>query len=226
MQNVSHAVMAQRAEPLDSLDHFPTPKWATRALLEEIMTPTSSLRTMSCWEPACGEGFTASVLEEYFEEVRASDIHDFGYADVSDFLVGELLDRGERDAVDWVITNPPFRLAEEFALRALRTARVGVALLVRTGFLESVGRYNRLFQLHSPTYVAQFVERVPMVKGRMDQSAHTATGYCWVVWTESTATPPIFRWIPPCRKRLERSGDYERPSALRRASSRPKSPTA
>lgn len=33
-QNTSHAVMAQRVEAHDSLDDFPTPPWATRALLE------------------------------------------------------------------------------------------------------------------------------------------------------------------------------------------------
>ena len=36
-QNTSHAVMAQRHESLDSLDDFPTPPWATRALLEHVI---------------------------------------------------------------------------------------------------------------------------------------------------------------------------------------------
>jgi hypothetical protein len=42
---------------------------------------------------------------------------------------------------------------------------------------ESVGRYERLFQPIPPTYVAQFTERVPMVKARVDKKAATATGY-------------------------------------------------
>ena len=33
-QNTSHAVMAKRFEENDSLDDFPTPPWATRALFE------------------------------------------------------------------------------------------------------------------------------------------------------------------------------------------------
>ena len=37
MQNTSHAVMAQRSEPKDSPDNFPTPPWATRALLENVL---------------------------------------------------------------------------------------------------------------------------------------------------------------------------------------------
>ncbi len=35
-QNRSSAVMQQRSEPHDSLDDFPTPPWATRALCEYI----------------------------------------------------------------------------------------------------------------------------------------------------------------------------------------------
>ena len=37
MQNTSHAVMAQRVEPKDSADDFPTPPWATRALVEHVL---------------------------------------------------------------------------------------------------------------------------------------------------------------------------------------------
>jgi hypothetical protein len=33
-----------------------------------------------------------------------------------------------------------------------------------------------------PTKFAHFVERVPMVKGRLDWKATTATGYAWLVW--------------------------------------------
>lgn len=36
-QNTSHAVMAQRYEAADSPDDFPTPPWATRALIEHVI---------------------------------------------------------------------------------------------------------------------------------------------------------------------------------------------
>ena len=38
-QNKTHAVMSQRHEDQDSLDYFPTPPWATRALFEHILKP-------------------------------------------------------------------------------------------------------------------------------------------------------------------------------------------
>jgi hypothetical protein len=41
----------------------------------------------------------------------------------------------------------------------------------RTVFIESKGRYERLFKDTRPSQVAQFVERVPMVEGRLDRKA-------------------------------------------------------
>lgn len=204
MQNTSHAVMAQRIEPNDSPDDFPTPPWATRGLIEHILGGADSFKGLSCLEPACGAGHMAKVLLEYFGEVRSADAHPYGYSDVRDFLTYPY----ETNAVDWVITNPPFRLAEEFVLRALRVARQGVAILARTVFLESVGRYQGIFQTMPPTKFAQFVERVPMVRGRLDGKATTATGYAWLVWEKNSTTLPRLMWVPPCRKKLERKGDY------------------
>ncbi|WP_420405947.1 SAM-dependent DNA methyltransferase [Nisaea sp.] len=204
MQNISHAVMAQRAEAKDSLDNFPTPPWATRALLEYVIEPGKFTERLTCLEPACGQGHMAKVLREYFGEVHASDVFDYGYGEVSDFLNKPI----QTGSYDWVITNPPFRLAEQFIERARPIARRGIAMLTRTVFIESVGRYERLFSVFPPTKVAQFTERVPMVKGRLDERASTATGYAWLVWEIGVIRPTELVWIPPCRKKLEREGDY------------------
>lgn len=203
MQNTSHAVMSQRVEPNDSPDDFPTPPWATRALIEHVIGQ-EHLGALSCLEPACGAGHMVKVLKEYFAIVKCADAYDYGYAPVRDYLSYP----HEANAVDWVITNPPFRLAEQFVQRSLDVARRGVAMLVRTVFLESVGRYERLFSIDPPSVFAQFVERVPMVKGRLDERATTATGYAWLVWEHGVRTEPKLTWIPPCRRRLERPKDY------------------
>lgn len=213
-QNRSSAVMQQRVEPHDSLDDYPTMPWGTRALVEHVLRPRfDRLNEMSVWEPACNRGFMARPLDEYFSSVYATDIHDYGWEGqdkVSDFLFhGSEDDAGE---VDWIITNPPFRLAEQFIEKATRVARVGCAFIVRTSFLESVGRYERLFKENPPEIVAQFTERVPMLKGRVDPKGTTATSYCWLVWIMNTPQPwrkkTDFKWVPPCRKELERPEDY------------------
>lgn len=218
MQNRSHAVMSQRAEPHDSLDHFPTPPWATRALCEHVI----DISGKSVWEPACGEGYMAEPLKEYARRVDATDIHDYSYHTeecvqqrVVDFLwPHNLAPHQEHLGVDWVITNPPFRLGEQFVLRGLQVARIGVAMLVRSVFIESAGRYESLFKPCPPSIMAQFVERVPMVKGRLDRNASTATSYCWLVWYRNHGVLQThLKWIPPCRAKLERDSDYEQRAA-------------
>lgn len=211
-QNTSTAVMARRVEAPDSLDYFPTPPWATRALVQHVLIPrfpdTGPLSVLTAWEPACGEGHMARPLAEEFGRVVATDVHGYGHGEVHDFLM-PFLPHSLADGVDWVITNPPFRLAEAFITRSLAVAHCGCAVLVRTAFLESVGRFQALFRDRPPSVVAQFVERVPMVKGRVDKEAASATAYAWLVWFKGAPVQdPAFVWIPPCRRSLERPHDY------------------
>ena len=145
----------------------------------------------------------AKPLSEYFGNVEARDIANYNYGKVEDFLESNLL-----ETWDWIITNPPFKLAEDFILQALEKSKIGCAFLVRTTFIESIGRYERLFSKNPPTKFAQFVERVPMVKGRLDRRVSTATGYCWLVWIKKENNDPQLVWIPPCRKKLELLSDY------------------
>ena len=213
-QNKSSAVMAQRREPPDSLDYFPTPPWATRALCI-CLTSYFDLAKQTCWEPACGRGHMVRPLREHFRRVHASDVFQYGSDDqqmVRDFIfdMGDDLPLTLKQS-DWIITNPPFRLGQEFALRALSVAQVGVALLVRTQFLESIGRFEGLFRDNEPTHILQFTERVPMVKGRLDPDISTATAYCWVVWVKEWMLRSCcrFQWIRPVRAELTMPGDYD-----------------
>lgn len=214
MQNTSHAVMAQRTEARDSPDDFPTPPWATRALIEHVLDDKGTLAAQTCLEPACGAGHMVRVLREYFAQVDYADAYDYGYGQIRDFLSHPT----GLNSVDWVITNPPFRLSEEFVARAIKIARIGVAILARTVFIESVGRYRNIFERTPPTKFAQFAERVPMVKGRLDRKATTATGYAWLVWEKGHPdSEPRLMWVPPCRKQLERPADYSNIPAVRKA---------
>jgi hypothetical protein len=241
-QNTSSAVMQQRREPDDSLDDFPTPPWATRALFRHVLYPNCDVfapddhfRTLHAWEPACNRGHMARPMAEHFASVIASDVFDYsddpgrasgwaGQDGVSDFLYGAA-PRASCRPVDWIATNAPFRLAEQFIERACRMASRGVAMFVRAAFLEGVGRHERLWSRSPPSVIAFFSERVIIHKGVLrdperpywDPDADngkgrwrrpsTATAYIWLVWQDGLEPrAPIF--IPPCRKALERPGDY------------------
>lgn len=233
--NVSTAVRQRRVEALDTLDDFPTPPWAVRALLEALARagePDWPARTV--WEPAANRGFMVRGLADAVREVHASDVHDYG----AGFPVRDFLFPGSVEPVDWVITNPPFRLAEQFARRGAEVASLGVALLVRVAFLEGEGRFRSLFADLPPTRVLQFCERVVMHKGRLPdpdvaeprevekggdlvtvmRKPSTATAYAWLVWERYPAHGrglTVLDWIPPgSRRRLTRPGDYAPPARL------------
>ncbi len=206
-QNISTAVMQRRVEAHDSLDDFPTPPWAARAMLHHILEPAyGPLNGDTVWEPAANRGYLVKALEDRFLRVYASDIFDYG----AGFGRHDFLFPHDNDAsCDWVITNPPFRLAEQFVEKGIRIARRGVAVIVRTSFLEGVGRYESLFSKLPPAIVAQHSERVPMVKGRYDPKASTATSYAWLIWAKNQGQETQFKWIPQSKGQFERKGDSE-----------------
>lgn len=202
------AVMSTRREPPKGLDYFPTPPWATRALLDFL----APLEGATAWEPAAGKRHMADVLQEQFKQVWASDVFDYGVGDLVGSFIGEGPDviGTPPGVVDWVITNPPFNCALEFAERALDVAADGVALLVRTAWLEGETRHDRLFMPHPPTWVLQFAERVPMHRGRWVPDGDTMTAYCWVIWIKGMTNTRLL-WLPPgCRRRCSRHDDVKR----------------
>lgn len=204
-QNTSHAVMAQRIEVHDSLDDFPTPPWGGRALCVHVLPEFigEPLVNLTAWEPAANRGYLAKPLGEFFGRVVGTDIHDYGAGfGVLDFL----MPIKPSFVPDLVITNPPFRLATAFVRRAMGISRLGCAVLVRGTWMETLDRFE-LFREHPPTVIAQFAERVPMVKGRYDPKASTATSYAWVVFLHGK-TDTRWRHIPPCRKALEQKSDH------------------
>ena len=187
-RNKSAAVRAARQSPIDALDFWPTPPWATRALL---------------YEP----GLWSELL---------GDVYPYGYGQVYDFLPGRHGQRGLYQIPvvrpDWIITNPPFNLGLEFAVEALKQARTGVALLLRSTWSEGIRRHSRLFAHRPPTVISIFTERVNIVPGRLDRYAKMATSYSWFVWHRDCDADTRYRWIPPCRGKYERDEDYAAPA--------------
>jgi hypothetical protein len=197
-------------------EDFPTPPWATRAFLAHLMP--DDLSELTVWEPAANRGYMSRPLAEHFGAVIATDKFDYGAGfPLIDFLDGPSpTDYGM--AVDWIITNPPFNAAEDFVRRALNIAEDGVAIFARASWLEGKRRYDTLFRPCPPTWFCPYVERVPIVQGRVDPGAASQMPYAWFVWQKSVTDrdwpsvgkPTLTKWIPPSRKDFEKEGDYDR----------------
>lgn len=216
LPNGARAIMGSRQEPGGSLDFFPTPPWAVRALVERVL-PRVGIQLQSSsfvWEPAAGEGHIAEVLREYCGAVLATDIHDYGgYNTEMSFVLDffEASSRLSRKFPGLIVTNPPFGdKAIQFVKTALDLAP-DVAMFFRSQWaVEGIERYEQIFRDRPPTLCAFFVERVPLCKGRWDPDGTTATAYCWLVWAKERSPQPPF-WIPPdCRETLTRADDRER----------------
>lgn len=216
MPNFSPAVSAQRHEPPDSLDDFPTLPWGGRAWAE-LVIGAEELQGKTLWEPAANRGYLLHGLKDYFGYAAGSDVFDYGFGfPVFDFLSAhDALLKAELPidfTPDWIATNPPFNKLLEFVQIALSIARVGVAILCRTQCLEGIDRYESIFLPYRDRYCfSQFVERISLVRGTVDPDASRPNAYGWLtIWKEPM--PPEFllgrRHIPPCRKRFERASDY------------------
>lgn len=97
------------------------------------------------WEPACGEGHISRVLQQHGYRVRSSDIVDRGFGEVGDFL---------RSTEPWhgdIVTNPPYKYAQEFVEHALEIIPDGhkVAMFLKLQFLEGKQR-RRMYQITPP----------------------------------------------------------------------------
>lgn len=223
MGNRSTAVMQRRAAAPNELDYFPTQPWAVRAACEFLASELGEdLPAQTCWEPACGELHMALPLREYFAHVTASDI--FRYH--PDHAIHDFLSHGPAFChPDWIFTNPPFLVADQFVARAIECARRGVVMFVRGAFTEGDKRYDQLFRPEiRPSYVVTYSERVVLLRGRLIRSgapdpfnldektleprrASSATAYSLVIWLPGQHDTR-HRWIPACRQRLERDQDY------------------
>lgn len=146
------------------------------------------------WEAACGDGAISEVLETVSEitEVISTDLIDRGYG------LGEVdfLKTPSEVFADHLITNPPFKLCEEFVAHGLRVVPVGgkVAIIARLLWLEGSRRRDRLFSRTPPARVWVFSSRVPMARGDMDYRIGMVA-FAWFVFVRGSTAPPVLGWL-------------------------------
>ena len=98
------------------------------------------------WEPACGKGHLSKVLKKYGYIVKSTDLIDRGYGVGGvDFLSVTAPFNGD------IITNPPYKYAQQFVEHALSLVPTGrrVAMFLKLTFLESKNRRG-LFDTNPP----------------------------------------------------------------------------
>ena len=175
----------KRFADLDGPDFYPTPAWATHALIE------NEAFKGDIWESACGNGAMSVVLEKTGQSVISSDLFDRGYGDPGvDFLT-------PRRRADNVITNPPFNAAEGFVRAGLGAANRKFALLLRLAFLEGANRRRTIFTEAPPARVWVFSERITFYPAGAVQKGTGTTAYAWFVWDKDASGSTELKWFDP-----------------------------
>jgi hypothetical protein len=183
--NGSFKPATKRFADIDGPDFFPTPAWATHALIDNEKFKGA------IWECACGDGAMARVLEQMPNRVEASDLYDRGYGDSGhDFLK-------TRKRVPNIITNPPYNAAEGFVRVGLKAATQKFALLLRLAFLEGRNRCETIFSVHPPSRVWVFSERITFYPTGAVRRGTGTTAYAWFVWDKSAAPSTELLWLKP-----------------------------
>jgi hypothetical protein len=172
-------------------DYYPTPAWVTEVIVPILLKRISP--TTHIWEPACGSGEMAEVLQKHFWNVRATDIKDYGYQPATtgiDFLkIKEQC--AERTAI---ITNPPYgETAEAFIRKALELSLPNglVAMLLRNEY-DSAGERIDLF--NKPPFAEKVVltSRPRWIPGTKTAPRHN---YSWFIWDWRHLESPTISYV-------------------------------
>lgn len=175
----------KRFADLDGPDFFPTPAWATHALIEKERFRGD------IWEPACGNGAMSEVLATTGNTIISSDLYNRGYGDAGvDFLTA-------RRKVANIVTNPPYNSAEGFVEAGLAKAKHKFALLLRLAFLEGANRQRTIFTDRAPSRVWVFSERITFYPAGAVQKGTGTTAYAWFVWDKDASNGTELRWFEP-----------------------------
>jgi hypothetical protein len=145
-------------------DFYPTPPECTKVLVRFLKEKALLRDNDVVWEPACGNNAIVDVLAHY-NKVYATDIRG-GF----DFLLYDL-----PDPYDWIITNPPFCLSEQFIKKAYESNKP-FAFLLKSQYWHSKKRSD-VFHKCRPAYILPLTWR-PDFTGQ----GNSLMDVMWVVW--------------------------------------------
>lgn len=174
-------------------DLYPTPVDGTESIIEVLkaMKRSDGTPIKTIWEPACGDGRLARVLEWHGFEVISTDLREYpgyGYGGL-DFLTETPGGKWgwAMPEIDAIVSNPPFSLAEEFIRRAL-TFTPNVVMLLKQTFWNVGGRSKGLWVEHTPDMELKLTWRLAFLKNERGNSP--LMDCMWNVWNGENASRP------------------------------------
>lgn len=173
-------------------DYYATDPKSLKIFLDKIKEDGIVLHN-NIWECACGQGHLSKELEEQGYKVWSTDLINRGYGTGNTDFLKSIPDSWYGD----ILTNPPYKYAQEFVEKAMETTRAGAYIIffLKIQFLESKAR-KELFKKYPPKYIYVNSERqLCAMNGEFEKYKATAICYCWFIWEKGFTGEPIIRWI-------------------------------
>lgn len=147
------------------------------------------------WECACGQNHIANVLKDSDYNVRCSDlIGRIKGIEIKDFLADTNTELWKGD----IITNPPYKYAQQFIEKALDIIPEGnkVAMFLKIQFLEGKKR-KLLFQKYPPKVLYVSSSRLNCAKNGDFETYknNSAIAYGWFIWEKGFKGDTIIKWF-------------------------------
>jgi len=202
----SAIVGAQKTHKRKAADFYPSPPDVTQALMDHLRLPEGT----RVWEPACGDGAMSEVMLANGLDVESTDLRQSGYGRGGvDFLATDPLDFDPQ----WIITNPPFNIAERFVSHAM-TFTPNLALLLKSQFWHAARR-EKLFAEHPPSEILALTWRPAFLEA--ERGSSPLMDVIWCVWrrgANATMYQPLPRPAGFKRKRTRTPKPLQNPKPI------------
>ena len=184
-------------EEREENDFYATPPCATKALIKYCKENNINIFDRTILEPACGKGHISETLKNNGYTVISADLIDRGYGCAGDDY--DFLSDSNTKTDCHIITNPPYKYAQEFVEKAIDIMEDGkcLCMLLKLTFLEGKKRYD-MFQKYPPEQLLVFSTRVNCAHGgdfEKESEIGGAVAYAWYIWRKGNVNPPTIEWI-------------------------------
>lgn len=173
----------KKAKDRNKNDYYPTHYKLTEKLLDNYNIPYS----YEIFEPATGE---ARAIEKIFRN-RGYNIQGTALIFGSDYLAS-------KEKKDWIATNPPFKLFNEFYFKAYHFSKHGFSLFGKVDFLTGKERFDWLYDTKlRPNYIFVYTRKANLL-GEFREDGKYSTGIdgmCWFVKEHRNNNKTVIEWI-------------------------------
>lgn len=177
----------KRVKSLSYCDLYNTPKEA----LDKLMDFADLNKYSRILEPCAGKGVISEYLKGFGYSIETNEAFDHGY---QTNYKEDFLKFNEDFQYDFIVSNPPYKIAKEFVLKGFKVAKEQYQLL-RVSFLEGKSRYEDLFSLGHLKGIYLFTSRISCSEGVDELPTANAVCYAWLHFDREYKGNPQLYWI-------------------------------